>query len=390
VARRLRAAVVGGKVIVSRTAIAASVALLALLLAVDLWLAPNLTLDRSPTSFGIVGSGYKAAFELLTELGFAPDRSYQPPTPRAGHELSKRARWFVSPGFLEPDKPAAAAEARDVLRWIRAGGTAVIFGAPDSDWTRLGLDRETSAAAAESEVSGPIASGARELPIAGLVRFKPAAKASDDHARVLLTAGGAPFALELKPGSGRLIAVADSAFLRNAELGMGDASAIVVDLAVAFGPPRFDEWSHGFATPGSIVAMLLGSRVILPLVIALVAAIAWVLEQHSWPRRELDQADEQPAPSVASFIDSLGVLYSRAGDPVAALRAYRSGFLRRTRRQISPGAELSEEAVLERIVRDRALPAETQRWLIDTAAPASQAELVSAVRAIESYRRGGA
>jgi hypothetical protein len=388
-AHGLRAAV-GGEVTVSRAGIAASVILLALLLAVDLWLAPDLALNRSPTSFGVASAGYKAAFELLTELGFAPDRSYQPPASNVDLELSKRARWFVSPGFLGPDKTAAAAEASDVLRWIRAGGTAVVFGAPDSDWTRLGLDRETSAGRAESLISGAISRGARKLPIADLLRFKPDAKTGDDHARVLLTADGAPFALELKLGSGRLVAIADNVFLRNADLGTGDASAVVVDLAVAFGSPSFDEWSHGFAPPGSIVAMLLGSRAVLPLFIALVVAMAWILEQHSWPRRELDEAVAQPAPSVASFIDSLGVLYSRAGDPVAALRAYRSGFIRRMRRQISPGAELSEQAVLKRLANDRALPAETRRWLIDGAAPASQAELVSAVRAIESYRRAGA
>lgn len=371
----------------SRSAIAASVTLLTLLLAVDLWLAPNVALDRSPTSFGVVSAGYKAAFDLLSELSFAPDRSYLPPASGADRASSKRARWFVSPGFLVPDKAGGAAEADGVLHWIRAGGTAVIFGAPDSDWTRLGIDRETSAGGAESVISGSIARGLRKLPIADLLRFKPAAKAGGNHPRVLLTADGAPFALELKVGSGRLIAVADNAFLRNANLGAGDASAIVVDLAVAFGPPSFDEWSHGFAPPGSIVTMLLGSRAIFPLFIALVAALAWILEQHSWPRRELDEAGDQPAPSVAAFIDSLGVLYSRTADPAAALRAYRSGFIRRMRRQISPGAELSEETVLARLARDRALPAETRRWLIDAAAPASQAELVSAVRAIESYRR---
>jgi hypothetical protein len=115
-----------------------------------------------------------------------------------------------------------------------------------------------------------------------------------------------------------------------------------------------------------------------------------LFRSHSWPRRELDKAGEYPTPSVAPFIDSLGVLYSRSGDPTATLRAYRSGFIRRMRRQISPGPELSEDAVLERLARDRSLPAETRRWLIDRTTPANQAELISAVRAIESYRRAGA
>jgi hypothetical protein len=389
VARGLRAAVVLGEVTVSRTGIVASVVLLALLLAADLWLAPNLALERSATSFGITGDGYKAAFDLLSALGFAPDRSYLPPGLGADARPAKRARWFVAPGFLAPDKSDAGAEASEVLRWIRAGGTAVIFGAPDSEWKRLGLDRETSAGGDSSVIAGPSARGPRKLAIAGLLRFKPAAKSAGDDARVLLTAGAAPFALELKVGSGRLVAIADDAFLSNANLGNEDAGPLVVDLALAFGAPSFDEWSHGFAPPGSMVTMLLNSRAILPVLIAMLAAIAWILEQHSWPRRELDGAGVQPAPSLASFIDSLGALYARSADPAAALRAYRSGYLRRMRRQISPGAELREEDVLERLARDRAMPRETRRWLIDAAAPASQAELVTAVRAIESYRRVG-
>jgi len=380
--------------IVSRTGIIASVAALALLLAVDLWLAPNLALQQSATSFGVTAAGYKAAFDLLSGLGFAPERSYLSPAlapaARADSRAPHRARWFIGPGFLAPDKRGADAEAADLLRWIRAGGIAVVFGHSDSVWPRLGLDRETTAGGDTSAISGPIARGARELPIPGLLHFKAAAKATDDHARVLLSAAGAPFALELNVGSGRMIAVADAAPARNAGLGAGDSSLVMVDLAVALGAPSFDEWSHGLAPPGSIVAMLLGSRAILPIVIAIVAAFAWILERHSWPRRELDDHGGQPAPSLESFIASLGVLYSRAGDPAAALRAYRAGFLSRMRRQIAPGRDLHQDVIIERMARDRTMPAETRRWLIDGAVPTSQAELISAVRAIESYRRAAA
>jgi hypothetical protein len=55
------------------------------------------------------------------------------------------------------------------------------------------------------------------------------------------------------------------------------------------------------------------------------------------------------------------------------------------RRQLSPHGEFSERLLLERLAHDRSLPAETRRWLIDGAAPANESELVSAVRAIESY-----
>jgi hypothetical protein len=80
------------------------------------------------------------------------------------------------------------------------------------------------------------------------------------------------------------------------------------------------------------------------------------------------------------------VLYSRASDPPAAFRAYRSGFLRRLRRQMMPFGELDEEILLKRIASDRLLSDETRcRWLLMDTAPKSDAELVDAVRALESY-----
>jgi hypothetical protein len=92
-----------------------------------------------------------------------------------------------------------------------------------------------------------------------------------------------------------------------------------------------------------------------------------------------------PQPSLVSFVESLGVLYSRASDPQAAFRAYRSGFLRRLRRQMMPLGELDEQILLKRIASDRALSDETRRWLLMDTAPKSDAELVDAVRALESY-----
>ena len=43
-----------------------SSALIVLLLALNLWLWPNQALQQSPTSFGIMRDGYKAAFDLLS------------------------------------------------------------------------------------------------------------------------------------------------------------------------------------------------------------------------------------------------------------------------------------------------------------------------------------
>jgi uncharacterized protein DUF4350 len=366
----------------SRRSLVSLVAAVVLLLGLNLWMAPKVALRESPTSFGVERQGYKAAYNLLLELGVPVRRSYV----RPGAVPANGSLWLVSPSFLNGDLRDDDAAGGALLRWVRAGGTAVVFGDPESDWKRLNIKRGLGVGGAANLIKGDFAPRARQLDAIELVHFA----AANDHAahakaRVRLTCDGAPFALEMPLGAGRLVAVADGRFMRNANLGSGDASVLLVDLVRALGPPVFDEYFHGMVESGSLVATLAGSRVILPLVAGLLLALLWIGEQHSWPPRRLAERAEEPVPSIASFLDSLAVLYARARDPGAAFRAYRAGFLHRVRRQLWPQGEFSEQLLLERLERDRSLLPETRHWLIDGAAPASESELVSAVRAIESY-----
>jgi hypothetical protein len=366
----------------SRRRIVSLVAAVLLLLGLNLWMAPKVALRESPTSFGVERQGYKAAYDLLLELGVPVRRSYV----RPDAILAKGSLWLVSPSFLNSDLRDDDAAGGALLQWVRAGGTAVVFGDPESDWKRLDIKRGIGVRGAANLIEGDFAPRARKLDVADLVHFAAAGdKDADDKARVRLTCDGAPFALEMPLGAGRLVAVADGRFLRNANLGSDDASVLLVDLVRALGSPVFDEYFHGLVESGSLVATLAGSRVILPLGAGLLLALLWVGEQRSWPPRRLAERAEEPAPSIASFLDALGVLYARARDPGAAFRAYRAGFLHRVRRQLWPHGEFSERLLLERLERDRSLPPETRHWLIDGAMPANETELVSAVRAIESY-----
>ena len=366
----------------SRQSLVSLVAAVLLLLGLNLWMAPKVALRESPTSLGVERQGYKAAYDLLLELGVPVRRSYvQPDAIPATGPL-----WLVSPFFLNADLRDDDAAGSDLLRWVRKGGTAVVFGDSESDWKRLDLKRGISASGSANLVKGDFAPRSRKLDVPELVHFAaPGYKTAYDEARVRLTCDGAPFALEMPLGAGRLVAVADGRFLRNANLGSDDASVLLVDLVRALGPPVFDEYFHGLVESGSLAATLAGSRVILPLGVGLLLALLWVGEQRSWPPRRLAGQAEEPAPSIASFLDSLGLLYARARDPGAAFRAYRAGFLRRVRRQLSPHGEFSERFLLARLERDRSLPPETRHWLIDGATPVNESELVSAVRAIESY-----
>jgi hypothetical protein len=394
----LRAALRAGDMnSLSRRTIVSLVAAVLLLLGLNLWIAPKVALRESPTSFGVERHGYKAAYDLLLELGVPVSRSYV----RPGAIPADRSLWLVSPSFLNGDLRDDDAAGGALLRWVRAGGTAVVFGDPESDWKRLNIERGVGVRDAANLIEGDFAPRARKLDLTELVLFAAAHDktaddktahgktvddlAAHDKTRVRLTCGGAPFALEIPLGAGRLVAIADGRFLRNVNLGSGDASVLLVDLVRALGPPIFDEYFHGLVESGSLVATLAGSRVILALGAGLLLALLWVGEQRSWPPRRLAERAEEPAPSIASFLDSLGVLYARARDPGAAFRAYRAGFLVRVRRQLWPHGEFSEQLLLERLERDRSLLPETRHWLIDGATPADESELVSAVRAIESY-----
>ncbi len=351
-------------------------AILLVLLGLNIRFWPN----NSATSFGVDANGYKASYDLLSELGFHVARSYLRPS----RTPANRTLWLVLPSFLYSNPHDGREEAQEYLAWVRSGGTAIVFGGPGSDWKRLGITRGVSPAAATALVTlvkGDFTRTALRLEVPGLLHFAPA----KDHAEVRLTSDGAPFALELKLGAGRLLAIADGRFARNSALGMADASVLVVDLAREFGTPVFDEHCHGLATPVSIVAAVADSRAILPLAVALLAALLWVGEQRSWPRRTLGDEPDFPEPSIASFVESLGVLYSRTGDPGAVFRAYRSGFLHRMRRQLSAGFDLPDQTLLERIAHDGSLSAEARRWLVDGDVPGNNSELVTAVREIESY-----
>jgi uncharacterized protein DUF4350 len=366
---------------VSRRVVFLTAAAAALLLGVNLWLWPNYSLQTSPTSFGVNDNGYKAAFLLLSEIGLPVSRSYVTPEKIPAHSTV----WFVAPSFLEPDGPAGDENAKAVVQWVRAGATAVVFGNARSEWKRLGVARTTSPSGDTATISGEWARLPRTIKVAGLLSFAK----GDDHARVRLSSGKEAFAIELQVGAGRLVAIADDRFFRNANLAESDGSVLLVDLARALGPPVFDERCHGLAAPVSIFAAIGYSRAMLPLLIGLVAALLWAGEQRSWPMRTLPASAEGIAPSIVSFVESLGTLYSRARDPQAAFNAYRAGFLHRLRRQISPHAELPERLLIERIARDRSLADETRGGLTGDTLPASESELVRAVRAIESYPRVG-
>ena len=374
-------------------------AVVILLLALNLWLWPNQSLQQSPTSFGVMRDGYKAAFDLLSEMHLPVARSFR----RINTMPANQTVWFVAPSFLDAANPHAHDDAHQVVEWASRGGTAVIFGEDGGSWTELGLTREVETPDKDDKddkdtddkkdegrylVQSDLGAPSRWIDVPELLHFA-ASKEKNAPAtpRVALTVNGKPFALEMHLGKngGRLIAIADDVFLRNEHLADADASLLVADLARAYGAPVFDEHSHGLSAPSSLTLAILDSRAILPIAMGLLVATLWVFSRREWPRRSLDDDSDLPAPSIAGFVDSLSILYARAGDPAAVFRAYRGGFLRRLRRQLGLRADYPDDLLLNRLARDRSMPDETRHWLLANDAPAEQRHLVIAVRALESY-----
>ena len=380
---------------IPKGAIVSTVSLLVLLIGLNLWLWPDTRLQQSATSFGIMRNGYKAVFDLLSELKFPVTRSYRRPSLLDENQTM----WFVAPSFLQDERPTAGSISGEVVNWAARGGTAVLFGSDDSDWAMFGIHREVEKEKGDADESrilmqGNLAPRPRWLAIAELNHFAAAENQDQQqsHERVAVTANGKAFAIEIPVGKkgGRIIAVADNSFLRNENLAEADASLLVVDLVRAYGVPTFDEYAHGLAPPSSLTLAILSSRAMLSLTLGLLTAVLWMWSQRAWPRIIVIDEPELPAPSIVSFVESLAILYSRAEDPGTVFGAYRAGFLRRLRKQLGLRADYPEGLLLERIGRDRSLPEETRHWLLARDAPADQRHLVAAIRAVESYPRPGA
>jgi uncharacterized protein DUF4350 len=358
-----------------RTLIAAGIAL-AILFGLNLWLEPNTQLEFSPTSFGVGPTGYKASFELASALGLGASRSYVNPKQLPRGDVL----WLVAPFYLAEHATDADRPARDLLQWIRLGGTAVVLGDRDSKWERLGFNVQTlPGKTGESlvENTGLV----RRLSVPDLARF---GKVSKD-ATVEVRANGDPFVIRRSLGTGTLVAVADYRFLLNANLGSADNCLFFADLAYRFNAVIFDERSHGMLSDVPLYSIIARSRAMLPIGAGLILAVLWVFAQNLWPRRTPQLDSVLPSPTIEPFVASIGVLYARSSDPAAAFHAYRNGFVRRLGRKIMPFGEFDEAAIMQRLSRDRSMSAETRDWLVGASVPKSDSELIEAIRSIEGY-----
>jgi len=323
--------------------------------------------ERSATTFGRIGAGHGAFFELLLAVGLPPTRSYDAPS-----ELPPAARvWWLEPegpcvtrDGVDPDVASDVAAARVAAEWreglagfVSAGGTAVVLlpglsrlateagaplprcsglaGAPLPERTRAEADAPVRWRGAEDPP--------RTLPVASLSCFADALDWS-----VRAEVGDCPFVLERVLGAGRLVAVADGCLARNEWLDAGDAAPLLIDLVRRYGVERIDERSHGLRVERRPLAYLMASPA-LPVFLGLVALGGTLAWRGSALASTARTAPEPPAPTLDAFVASLARLYAGTGDSVRVARRYRALTLGRLRRHLGLPPDTPESVVLARI-----------------------------------------
>lgn len=239
----------------------------------------------------------------------------------------------------------------------------------------------------EQRLTGKVAPRPRRLRSAGLVAFKDASSSASAHGarpswQVVARLDGHPFALERRLGRGRLVLVADAAFLSNRWLDRGDDAPLALDLARAYGAPHFDELSHGLGRPRSGLAYLLHSCA-LPFFLGLaLLGAAWAWRGAALPPRCVAELDPS-APTLDSFVDSLAALYARSGDHARVFESYRELTARLLRRHFGLHPETPKETLVARLERRRGIGEEGLRLLAEGAPVRSRGELEQAVAVLD-------
>ena len=349
------------------------------------------------TSYGKIGAGHGAVYDVLRELGVPVARSFAEP----GELAPGRTIWWI-----EPDEGCAALADPAFGDWLRAGGTAVVLlggrqsacaadaelaGAAvparpgcECDAPRLPDGVEEEVEALEKELGlgaedGPMADAERSpypkrVTVAGAllrapraleldapIAFAPenewSAAAAAAAWKIVATQDGAPWALERGLENGRLVVVADGRFLENRNLDRADGAPLAVDLVLALGAPWIDERAHGLVPSRDTLAYLAGSPAAPAFAGLLVAALVFAWYGSSEPPRRVAELDAD-APTLATYVESLAGLYGATGDHARVLDRYREVSARRLRRSLGLPPDTSLAALLDRLGRRRRLAAE--------------------------------
>ena len=251
---------------------------------------------------------------------------------RSGHRVVRRRsamneRPAPAPGLLvvldagpmEPEEGAA------IAAWVRGGGRLVAGGARGVSWLRSALRAPMPGWQAGTQGSARVLAPVPETAGVRSVRtFEGSALRAAGGALPILGSAGAPVALLMRAGRGRVVVLADASPLQNRGLAAEDGAAFGLALAgPRGGTVTFLETVHGYGAASGLAALPARGRWALAGLLLAGLAFAWSHARRIGPPEERTRPLPPPR---ADYVDAL------------------AGSLARTRRPAEVAAPLREAA----------------------------------------------
>lgn len=333
-----------------------------------------------PTTYGTGPWGFRAAFDLVTELGH-PIRRHEAPID--GLAADDTAWWLAPAGICAGRIPERAGW--DGGAWVLGGGTAVVW-LPEPSPTAGGcaiaglavparsLGRATDPQDATPDVPS------REPGGEGLALFNDV----DDWSTVAQHKGR-PVVLEHPLGAGRVVLVADARPIRNMDLDHADSAPLLMDLVERYGTPAVVEAPPLplAQTSRSVSRYLARSPAAIPIAGLVVTGLLLAWRGTLVPARTLDDGELAP-PTLRQFVDGLARLYAGTHDHARMLVRYRQLAAGRLRRHLRLPMHASIDAIVGRIGRTRTLSDDPRALLDGPLRVATPEDLRAAVRRLDA------
>ncbi len=413
-------------------------ALLAVASLLALLFLPRGDLSTDASSFGVGRDGYRLGYELLDELGYDVHRY----THGVENLPDGMTLWALEPGpALLDEGPAGMGGLTD---WIHRGNTLLLaFGKGEASFAEILLHRiderqqeravddpegtppgdpedqeETSErlsptgtpleamlalgiqgvqlsgerAALDVGFDDPRAVEARFTDVAQLrgVRHIPVFEGDGlATGETLLSTEDGPVIWKTSLGDGEVILISDARLLCNWALAGADNGYLAVSLAQLTAGDRpilMEEFSHGYASVSSLVALLLSPPALFVSIqvgLMLAVLVLWRTRRFGavMPVAQRERRDR------AEHVEALADLHRRASHGQGAAQRMRAHLLARLRDRMGHGARLSDEDLFRWLATR--MPYSSSELFQMTAVPASTdtRNLLTYARRLERLRR---
>ena len=339
---------------------------------------------------------------LLVGLG-ALALLFPPPATPDGPEGTSILRRFLrlrGVDVAEGDEPGEGAfflphdlrtrrQAESILRWVRAGGTAVVADPTSAVLAGAGIRPAPSSAGGfvpEQRVTAdcvlPAAVGVRTVVIGSTdAVFRPSRGAIGCFHR---EAGA--FLVQREVGEGTVIGLGGLTPLTNALLEDGDDVVLAWNLlggseAVVFGSPL----PAGAREPRGLWDLLPAPVRVIVLQLVLAAAVFALAGGRRLGRRS-DETPPSPIPAT-ELVSATGELYRRGRVAGHAVGVLRGAFLDRASRRLGVPRDAPREQVVSAVADAAVLPEDEVARALGSEEVSSERELVAAARGVERIER---